>query len=658
MSSQAAFVARIQALPAHVANATRAVRNATDGQALADAEDALHELVESRHADALVMLALRVRLDDPEFMPQGPNWRDAHVRVRLLGGATVRLRTGRTGLRDARRGLFGRERVTFPALMQLGIVEGATPALRRFVKRTFDQAGSTKATRAALQRRGIRVREARIDRWMATATPLPRQVAAVEPPDEPPPTEPRWLPLQPGVSESLAERLGLDELDATAFDIPIDLTPEVAAWVAYFVEGRGRSSFERWLGREVTFRPSMVSTLDARGLPRDLVYLSMIESGYDPRAYSHADASGLWQFIEPTARTYGLRIDAWVDERNDPQRSLDAAARYLSDLHERLGDWRLAWAAYNTGLKRVEAALSRSDTRDFWTLARRRHLHPETRDYVPAIMAATIVGHDPLRYGLTVTSAEVPPVEVVEMMGPLDLAQVARASNTTTDQLLELNPDLRRAATPPRAYALRVLKGQGIGLVERLSALPRAGRLPKAFHRVQVGEDLAAVSSWSGNPVELLRDLNDLPHGEPAAGDTLTLLTLPPLLAPQKPSVSHIHVVRKGESASAIAGRYGMSLDRLVSLNRISDPERIDVGQRLYVEVRSDSTPSRRSARRRDDWSTYRVRRGDNLTKIADSFGVDPRELMAWNELKSPTVRVGQRIWVRRPRIEPSRASP
>ena len=181
--------------------------------------------------------------------------------------------------------------------------------------------------------------------------------------------------------------LFLDLVDPSEFDIPIEVNPEVEKWVRYFT-GPGRKHYARYLKRSTRYRPMMYRELEKAGLPKDLVYLSMIESGYNAHAYSHAAAAGLWQFIPSTGKLYDLRIDWWMDERRDPEASVHAAIAFLGELHDMFGDWRLAWASYNGGPGRIRRATKQSGSKDFWVLARGPYLHSETDNYVPKIMAA------------------------------------------------------------------------------------------------------------------------------------------------------------------------------------------------------------------------------------------------------------------------------
>ncbi|MEZ4236775.1 MAG: transglycosylase SLT domain-containing protein [Myxococcota bacterium] len=307
-----------------------------------------------------------------------------------------------------------------------------------------------------------------------------------------------------------SDPLFLDQVDPSEFDIPIEVNDAVEKWVRYFT-GDGRKYYDRWLSRAPLYQPMMRERLAAAGLPQDLVYLSMIESGYNTHAYSRADAAGLWQFIESTGRVYDLRIDWWVDERRDPEAALGAAITFLGELHRMFGDWRLAWASYNGGPGRVRKAVRNSGTSDFWKIAEGSYLHPETENYVPKIMAAAIIGKHPERYGFAVPAARDPlSYDVVDVKGSVALEVLARCAGTSLDDLKELNPALRRYATPPEGYALRVPTGRHDTFLAALDAVPAAERSAVRRHTVKRGETLSIIAARYGTTVDELSHANQL----------------------------------------------------------------------------------------------------------------------------------------------------
>src|SRR5258707_6309434 len=247
----------------------------------------------------------------------------------------------------------------------------------------------------------------------------------------------------------------LASLDVTKlkgqYDIPIEMQPLVAQYVQFF-QGAGRKWFRKWMSRSTRFIPMMQTILETRGLPKDTVYLAMIESGFSAQAYSWARAAGPWQFISSTARLYGLRQDFWIDERRDPVKATEAAARYLRQLHQTLGDWYLAWAAYNAGGRRLERMIAEQGTTDFWALSNGKGLAKETKHYVPKLIACALVAKYPKAFGFSddefdfLTPYE---AEEVALTSATDLDVVARAAEVNIDELKGLIPRLKPGGLPP-----------------------------------------------------------------------------------------------------------------------------------------------------------------------------------------------------------------
>jgi len=245
----------------------------------------------------------------------------------------------------------------------------------------------------------------------------------------------------------------------------IQQNDHVQRFLEQFQTGYRRAVVERWLTRSGRYLPMILEVFRQKGLPEELVFISMIESGFNPVAVSRAGAKGLWQFMAPTARRYGLRVDRWLDERLDPEKSTVAAANYLKDLYTIFGSWELCQAAYNAGEMKVLRAIQGTGTRDFWSLSRSRLLRDETKNFVPAIHAVTIIGQEPEQYGFAVTPEEPLSYEQITVPKATTLKHVATLSKIPFDDLVRLNSELRLKQTPPDSpYHLKVPLGTAAAL--------------------------------------------------------------------------------------------------------------------------------------------------------------------------------------------------
>jgi membrane-bound lytic murein transglycosylase D len=304
------------------------------------------------------------------------------------------------------------------------------------------------------------------------------------------------------------------------FDLPIVPNSSVQRFVSLFRDEQP-DRMALYLKRSGRYEGMIRAKLRARGMPEDLVYLSMIESGFNPNARSRVSAVGLWQFMAPTARDYGLRVDGYVDERRDPEKSTDAALEYLEDLYEEFGAWNLAAAAYNAGAGRVARAMrevtggERGDEADFWRI--RRRLPADTREYVPLIFAAALVGKEPHKYGLDGVERLLPlPTDTVVAPGGTDLERLAEQIGATEDELRQLNPHLVRGATPPgESYPVIVPDGAAERFTVARAASPaQAAAAPPSSgpetHRVQRGESLSEIAAKHGVTVAALQRANGM----------------------------------------------------------------------------------------------------------------------------------------------------
>ncbi|PYM04753.1 MAG: hypothetical protein DMD82_13470 [Candidatus Rokuibacteriota bacterium] len=307
--------------------------------------------------------------------------------------------------------------------------------------------------------------------------------------------------------------------------------------IQYFVErftGSRREVIELWLNRSRRYLGMIRETLRKHGLPEDLAFTAMIESGFNPVAVSRGGAKGLWQFMAKTARNYGLRVDRWVDERLDPEKSTVAAAAYFRDLYKQFGSWFLAQAAYNAGEVKVARAIKLTRTTDFWELARSRHLRAETKDFVPAIQAVTLIGRDPDRYGFEVAAYESPRFETIRVPPSTDLRQLSRSAGLPLAALQRWNPELWRSMTPPGSfYDLKVPEAskEGVGLAI-LAGKASVGRgvisKAKRVHIVRQNETIRGIATRYGLSVKDLVRWNDLASGDRIRpGDRIRVINVP-----------------------------------------------------------------------------------------------------------------------------------
>ena len=331
-----------------------------------------------------------------------------------------------------------------------------------------------------------------------------------------------------------------------------------------------KKRFSLWLERSARYIEIMKDILKEKGMPEDLVFLPIVESGFNTKAYSPARAAGPWQFIAGTAKRYGLVIDWWRDERKDPVKSTIAAADYLKDLHDMFGSWSLALAAYNAGEGRIAKALRRTDSDNFWSLLGTTQIRQETKDYVPHFIAATIIANTPEEYGFRDLIYHEPfEYDEVTLFVPVDLEVIAKCAGTSADEIRELNPELRRWSTPPnlREYTLRLPVDTADTFIENLSKIPDEKLFSYETYTVKKNETLKKIASRSGVPVNTILALNSLAGIERlSAGEKIKL---PPqgknfadiddkmtarktsLKVPKKSMKSHSRIARRGSKAKA-----------------------------------------------------------------------------------------------------------
>ncbi len=368
------------------------------------------------------------------------------------------------------------------------------------------------------------------------------------------------------------------EIKSTHSDLPLMMTDQVAGYISYF-SNRGRGTFERAFARSGRYHDMMVRILKQEGVPQDLIYLAQAESGFQPTAVSRAGARGIWQFMGSRARGYGLQHSMWVDDRQDPEKSTRAAAHHLKDLYAQFGDWYLAMAAYNSGPGTVQAAVKRTGYADFWELYRRNVLPKETRNYVPIILAVTIMTKNLSHYGFDDVSMDEPAAfDSVTLNYPVDLRLVADCVDATVGQLQQLNPSLLRLSTPKDGtFELHLPVGTKTQYQTTIASIPTGMRVWWRYPTVHSGDTLASLARTYRTTPKSIKEANQLESAE--------LQTNAKLIIPVAPS------------------------------KHVSDT----------------ATYARRITR-------YKVRKGDTVQTVAENFGVSARMLRRWNGLRGDSL--------------------
>jgi membrane-bound lytic murein transglycosylase D len=391
------------------------------------------------------------------------------------------------------------------------------------------------------------------------------------------------------------------EVRKATHDLPIELNSRVLAALDYFQNGRGHKTMEVGLERVGVYRPMIERILREEGVPLDLIYLAQTESAFLPRAISRAKARGMWQFISSRGKEYGLRQTWWIDERSDPEKSTRAAARHLKDLYAEFNDWYLAMAAYNAGPYRVEQALKKTKSTTFWQLAEKKALARETINYVPTILALAIIGKTPEAYGFDVEPDTPRETERVKLLEATDLRVIAENLEIDVDFLKELNPHILRWTTPPddSEFELILPKGSTETFVAKVVPLSEKDRILWRYHNV-----------------------------------------------------------KKGETLSVIARKYGVSVTDITVSNKITTRTPLRIGQELQIPVSGVARPTSVAAKRPTGVaqtqtaksappatpSSYKVKRGDTLFSIASKFSVSVTDLKKWNKLTSTRIDIGQKL--------------
>ena len=378
------------------------------------------------------------------------------------------------------------------------------------------------------------------------------------------------------------------DLKHTRSDLPLMINEYVAGYINYF-STHGRSVFEGAWVRSGRYREMILRIFQEEGIPQDLIYLAQAESGFKPLALSRARARGMWQFMASRGVGYGLRRSWWVDDRQDPEKATRAAARHLKDLYNQFGDWYLAMAAYNSGPGNVQQAVRRTGYADFWELYKRNVLPSETKNYVPIILAMTIMSKNPAQYGLDAVQPD-PPMkyDVVKVNYPVDLRLVAECVDVPVEQMVDLNPSLLRRTTPKdQAFDLRLPEGSKEKYETAIATIPVEKRVAWRYHKVQPGDTLAGIARKYRTTERAIAQANNL-EGAPLAADARLVIPV------------------NGSSAN---------------------------GRIVYSRYASH----------------YKTHAGDTVLTVAEDFGVPPDRLRRWNGLKTNNLRHGRVLVIYKP---------
>jgi membrane-bound lytic murein transglycosylase D len=380
------------------------------------------------------------------------------------------------------------------------------------------------------------------------------------------------------------------EIKSTHSDLPLMMTDQVAGFISYF-SNRGRGTFERAFARSGRYHDMMVSILKQEGVPQDLIYLAQAESGFHPLAVSRAGARGIWQFMGSRGRGYGLQRSLWVDDRQDPEKSTRAAAHHLKDLYAQFGDWYLAMAAYNSGPGTVQAAVKRTGYADFWELYRRNVLPKETRNYVPIILAVTIMAKNLSQYGFDDVNMDSPvPFDSVIINYPVDLRLVADCVNSTPSQLQELNPSLLRLTTPKEGtFELHLPAGTRDDYQTAISAIPSDMRLWWRYHKVQPGDTLASIARSYHVTANSIAGENQLEDSD-LQSDARLIIPVPPSKYPVADTLTYSrritrYKVHTGDTVETVAENLGVPAQMVRRWNGLRNGDSLRGRKMLAVHL-------------------------------------------------------------------------
>ena len=443
-------------------------------------------------------------------------------------------------------------------------------------------------------------------------------------------------------SENESIEMGMTKftiIDDREGHIPLVTNSQVESYIRYF-QGKGRKGFNIWLKRYVQYKDLILPILDQYDLPEELIVVSMIESGFDPKAVSKAKAVGLWQFMYLTGKQYGLNRNWYIDERQDPIKSTHAAAKYFQDLYNEFEDWYLVLAAYNTGPGRLNRALKLHETSDYWQLY---SLPKDTKNYIPYYLSSAIILQNPEKYGFKIPKSNPLKFDEVEIEKSSDLNVLAKAADTRVSTIKKLNPELRQPATPNNGpYSLNIPFGRKESFYKKFNAIPDNEKfaVQKVEHRVQKGENLSSIAAKYRVLKADLQTINNITNANNIRiGQVLKIPVKGGIYANYPEKI--IYKVKTGDQLGFIAEKYNTRASEIRKWNGMkANDSSIYPGQKLTLFVKGqpvEDTPKK---------NVYIVKSGDNLSIIAKNYNTTISKIKSWNSMKSSTIYPGQKLTI------------
>lgn len=472
--------------------------------------------------------------------------------------------------------------------------------------------------------------------------------------------------------ETFGDSTRMDRVEIQADSIttafPLEINQRVELAIKYF-QTRGRKVFTVWLERSGKYEKLIRDILQEKELPDELFYLAMIESGFNPRAYSYARAAGIWQFIKGTGAAYGLRNSWWFDERKDPYLSTLAAAKHLKDLYARFGDWYLALAGYNCNPKKIENRMRQYKTDDFWELKR---LPRQTRNYVPTFIAASVLASNPKKYGFYVDKMEPVEFDTVLISECIDLEILSQCADTTFEFIKEINPAILRWCTPPdvRNFVFNIPKGSKEQFREKYSQIPEENKRSWVRHVVRKGETLSDIAKKYGTSIDILKTYNKL-NGNRIRINQDILLPVPrnkkyydlttsvASVSEKKKARSSVdlkgykkitYLVKAGDTLGQIAEQFHTQANKIREWNGMYYGQYIYPDQKLDIWVAESSLSEQKDTNQKEISTSddiHVVQQGETLWDIAQHYDVTIEKLKSWNKKRSNTIQPGERLKIR-----------